>query len=155
MWLGVDIRRYELTVSNLPVPGFPNGFYPINVLSNFATDEEWQWYNIDGKPLCTKGKPQGSASLCIASNLSLNSSSVLGGRTVYRWVGPDDVVQDGWVSLTVGSAESTDPAQWLERTEQGCTIGNNVCSTNVFQLYDYSDAPFAPDTFALPSECPK
>jgi hypothetical protein len=140
---------------------FPGGAtdYPIaeqNQLLNTATAESWVWYQIEGKDECIKQAiPRDPFFLCIGANLTLQGSFTLGSRTAFRWVGQSQDKTVTTASLTVGSAESTDPAEWIEFTEQGTAEQGGVKFARSTQLFDFSDAPFPPATFSLPSFCEK
>ena len=75
------------------------------------------------------------------------------------WVGytPASGFNDAcWHELLIGSYESSDPAAWLSATSQCvATAGRAWPEYSIQQIAfsDFSDAPFAPEVFALPSYC--
>lgn len=159
IFLGADQRK--TIVKYLATPfggGTPPGGGPdggvFNVLDN-ATDT-WQWYSVNGAVKCDKFPGGANANaICIGADLKLNSTRIIGGRQAYSWVGFEQRSPSVacWDELLISSVESMDPSQWLGSTAQ--CVGDSRASVESLEFSDYSTAPFSPDTFALPSYCPK
>ena len=164
IWIGADVFRQHASFSSTPYPDGPPANYPItgqDQLQNYATRTAWYWYTLDGKETCTKSAiPASDAppAFCVGAGLTLNGTFTFGARTVYRWVGrmTDTYVKPGsYASVTIGSVESTDPAQWLEITEQGTYESSGDSFARSTQLSGFSDAPIDPSIFDVPPFCEK
>ena len=111
---------------------------------------------------CNKAplQPNELPGICIAGNLALNSTRTFGGRPVYSWVGPStdtdtDKVANCWSDLWINSVEATDPAAWLFLTQQCVEEDSASAYQQAIHFFNYNTAPFDPNTFKLPAECPK